>query len=323
MGCCCSSSSTRTVSQHGRSNAETSFDQDDDLRKSLQVSVKNCNAQLAAQLVREEVISSFDENMVPSSELCCLCFAHRRVCALIPCGHSYTCFSCLSNVSVCPICRNPFIGMARRYAGESKEDPQQRLCCKHCGEFVLPFLFDGHQEVCGLRKLQEKRELEEKRKEEVAGEGRVPATAAAAAVHLPAAAQEEETEGKDHATHLQGNEGSNPHLGIANMSRSPPPPSNRTELDGEQDSKNSANPLIPLEKSALRNSLRSEKLCDPEQESVKTRCLECGKLVHTLSLHMVVAAPCGHVVLCEKCAKTKSTCPLCCTTIEKWFVLYD
>jgi len=49
---------------------------------------------------------------VPDADLCCVCLAARRDCALVPCGHVVLCFACGAHLMAqprarCPVCRDP------------------------------------------------------------------------------------------------------------------------------------------------------------------------------------------------------------------------
>lgn len=114
---------------------------------------------------RDEIISMKADEVVkgdnvPLDDLCVVCMERRRVCAFLPCGHSVSCYSCAELMETCPVCRSEITGLCRIYP-EGTHSPQSDLRCKHCHAFVLPTLFDGHQEVCALRQMNLRREKEQ------------------------------------------------------------------------------------------------------------------------------------------------------------------
>lgn len=338
MGCCCCCFSSSGVSEHQRNNDQ--FQQANGSGAEVGISELNFavkkNEELVAGLLQEEVVSQGDESITSISELCILCVTRRRVCALIPCGHAATCFSCVIKFDKCPICRKTFLGLSRRYTGKAKNTAQNHLRCKHCGEFVLPFLFDGHQEVCGLRKMQEKRAAEEEeakkkdrnepRKLEGTGEAATQITcssSSSATIATPVGVQEREaveegaSDDKKRMTAVE-------RIGsVKDMSCTTEPALVSNELTSVSQNTNILVPSKQDVEPTVELTRFKEGMSTVADGDGDTRCLECGKAVLSLSLHMVVVAPCGHVVLCEKCAVKKNSCPLCMETITKYFILYD
>lgn len=222
-----------------------------------------------AQMVADEKVS--DGESLSVEDLCAVCMSRRRVCALLPCGHVVVCFSCSQRIQqTCPMCRSQFKCISRVYT-KGTANPQSELRCKHCHKFILPSLFSGHQETCGMRMMIEKRE--------------------------------EEENAKAKARLLSDDN-----------------PTGVTDIPPEIVAAVTAEAIKARDANAATHS--STELSKEDAEAEELRCLECGSFV-TNDVHLVVCIPCGHSVICEICAKTRTTtCPLCCTTIVSYNSLF-
>lgn len=328
--CCCefailpSSPSETTITR------ETSGIEETPLGLIAKSTKKGCNANFIQEMKRLEVIPPSEEKTIAASELCSLCFCRRRVCVFIPCGHAAVCFTCTLSLSLCPICRVSIQGLSRRYTENETNDLQQVHRCKHCGEFVPPFLFDGHREVCGLRKMQERREKEERNAAEEKERAISGRNSLAATSYITASAKPLSPAGN-----RNGNNG-NAHVCDKAKVRIMDSPNRRTNDSSNASLIASGKKMDVLGGSNSGGSVRVDGSVSPSEkekhvesgfhssdEGSHYRCLECGLLVQPLSLHMVVTEPCGHVALCETCALKKFSCPVCFATIKNYFVLYD
>lgn len=328
--CCCEfyivsrSPSEFTIDHEDSSTHETT------LKMIAKNTKKEFSKNLIEELQRQEVVPPSEENTIAASELCSLCFSRRRVCVFIPCGHSSVCFTCTLSLSQCPICRVSIQGLSRRHTDSETNDLQQDHRCKHCGEFIRPFLFDGHQEVCGLRKMQERREEEEKNTANEKKRAISDGNSMAAASDITASAGSTSAVGN-----LKGNSSSadaryKEKVGITGSSDRKTNDTSNSSLTSHsrkvgglcRRNKDSSLHIDSSVFSAVKEK-HVESGLHSSDEGSHHRCLECGLLVQPLSLHMVVTEPCGHVALCEKCASKKFSCPVCFATIHQYFILYD
>jgi hypothetical protein len=80
------------------------------------------------------------------ADLCIICMEKPKGYALVPCGHVIGCMACVTQLTTCPICREPRSGVLSIALDASKPK-----VCKHCKHLLSPTFFDGHMEVCALR----------------------------------------------------------------------------------------------------------------------------------------------------------------------------
>ncbi|KAG5490274.1 hypothetical protein JKF63_00394 [Porcisia hertigi] len=112
-----------------------------------------------------------DEVASRDKQLCVVCMDRPRCYAFLPCGHISCCQECTKSLDQCPLCRQPREGLCQVSLIVTAQYE-----CKHCHELIVPTLFDGHREVCGLRQRQAQREAKK-----TAAEAKAAASAACVA----------------------------------------------------------------------------------------------------------------------------------------------
>eukprot|EP01065_Artemidia_motanka_P021280 TRINITY_DN25457_c0_g1_i1.p1 TRINITY_DN25457_c0_g1~~TRINITY_DN25457_c0_g1_i1.p1 ORF type:complete len:319 (+),score=73.27 TRINITY_DN25457_c0_g1_i1:50-958(+) len=101
----------------------------------------------------ERRTSARSEEDVDEAELCCICYAHRRNQAFLPCGHWACCGPCSRQLQQCPLCREDVKGFVAVSATEHVD------VCKVCKLHIHPTFLVSHREVC---RMQMKRRREER-----------------------------------------------------------------------------------------------------------------------------------------------------------------
>ncbi|VVC27495.1 Zinc finger, RING-type, partial [Cinara cedri] len=98
-----------------------------------------------------KLLSFYKQNeSVPESMLCKICYINKVAIAFLPCKHTIACFECALKLDTCGICRTPFYAMKadiyedpeekKNYqllsspSQSSNDDSSQKLLCKLCGK---------------------------------------------------------------------------------------------------------------------------------------------------------------------------------------------